>query len=153
MNETDGTVVRVEGEYAWVRAEGAGQACGACASRSACSSAGNAASWFGGGLLEKAQDARLLRIPNPIRARPGDRVVIRAADGMVLRAVWLAYGMPLLLALGGAALAIELSGSEVAAAASALLGLGAGFFALHHREKSSAAAEPILSIEFKIAFR
>lgn len=152
MNETDGVVVRIEGEYAWVRTEGAGHACGACASRQGCSSAA-AGGAFDGSILDKQQSARLLRLPNTIRAHAGDAVVIRAADGMVLRAAWLAYGVPLALALGGAALAVELTGSDGIAAASALLGLGAGFFALHRRGKASGAAEPILSIEFKRLFR
>jgi positive regulator of sigma E activity len=152
MNETDGTVVRVEGEFAWVKAAGAGQACGGCASRSGCSSARTAAASLGGGILDKTQDPGLLQVPNPIRARPGDQVVIRAADGMVLRAAWFAYGVPLLLAMLGAVLALEVTGSDGVAAGAALCGLGAGFFALH-RKGRAAAAEPILSIEFKRAFR
>jgi sigma-E factor negative regulatory protein RseC len=152
VNETDGVVVRVEGEYAWVRAGGAGHACGACARKEGCSSAG-AGSLFENSVLGQAETTRMLRLPNTIHAHPGDAVVIRADDGMVLRAAWLAYGVPLLLALGGATLLLELTGSDLAAAAAALLGLVAGFFALHRKGKVSAATEPILSIEFKRAFR
>lgn len=142
MNESDGVVVRVDGDYAWVRVAGPGQACGACASRSACATADAA---LGGAAPQ------LLRLPNPIQARPGDAVVIRAADGAVLRAIWHAYGVPLLLAMAAALGLFELTGSEAGAALGLLLGLGGGFLLLRRR-RAAAHGEPILSIGFKNVF-
>lgn len=145
MNETGGVVVRVEGERAWVRAEGAGNACGACARRDGCATAG-AGSVLDGTLGRSGQ---LLCLPNTIHARPGDAVVIRAADGMVLRAVGLAYALPLLLAIGGALLVLRLFASEAGALLGMLAGLLAGFAILRRRGLDSGRGEPILSIAFK----
>jgi positive regulator of sigma E activity len=143
MNESDGVVVRLDGDFAWVRPASPGHACGACASRSGCAASG--------GLLDGAAAPKLLRLPNAIRARPGDAVVIRAADGVILRAIWRAYAVPLLLALGGAMLMLYLTGSEGAALAGMLLGLGGGFLALRRGRRPE--AEPILTIAFKNTFQ
>ncbi len=142
MNEMDGVVVRIEGADAWVQAAGAGPACGACARGCA---AGR------GTLLDAAASGKagLLRLPNTIRARPGDAVVVRAAQGMVLKAAWRAYGLPLMLALAGALLAGALTGSDGLAAAGLALGLGAGFLYLRCRGLDPSRAEPILSMVFK----
>lgn len=146
MNETAAVVVRVEGGYAWVEAEGPGHACGACASRSGCQS-GRAASVLDG--IHNGGGRQLLRLPNTIGARPGDAVVIRAAEGLVLRAVWLAYGIPLLLALGGALLVSHLTGSEPLAAAAVPAGLAAGVLLMRRRRLESRNTQPILSLGLK----
>ena len=145
MTESDGVVVRLEGEFAWVRAAGAGSACGACAHQDGCHSSAT------GSVLDGVlgQPARLLRLINTIQARPGDAVVICVADGVILRAVWLAYGVPLLLALAGAMVAVALTGSEVLAVAGMLSGLFGGYLLLHRSRGDSGRAEPILSINFK----
>lgn len=145
MNETDAVVVRIEGDHAWVRARGPGHACGGCAQKDGCHVAA-------GGVIEGALGqpaSRLLRLPNPIHARPGDAVVIRAGDGAVLRAVWLAYGLPLSLALLGALAGLELLDSEPAALFGMLLGLGVGIGVLHYQSRQAVRREPILSIGFK----
>lgn len=147
MNETDATVVRLEGPYAWVQAVAPVPACGSCAQKSGCKSAGM------GSLLDegtaKARKPYVLRLPNTIKARPGDAVVIHAADGMVMKAVWRAYGIPLLLALAGAMLAVALTGNEVLAFAGILFGLLAGFLLMRKRGLDSSRSEPILSMRFK----
>lgn len=145
MIENAGVVVRLEGDYAWVRAEGAGAACGACASKGGCQSAA-ADSLLDGAL---GQPARLLRLANTIQARPGDAVVICVAEGTVLRAVWMAYGVPLLLALAGAMIAVALTGNEVVSVAGMLFGLFGGYFIMRRSGFSPGRAEPILSISFK----
>ncbi len=149
MNETAALVVRLEGQYAWVQAAGPGSACGGCASKDGCSTAGM------GTVLDdatgKTRKLQLLRLPNTIHARPGDAVVIRAADGKVLTAVWRAYGVPLVLALFCAMLALELTGSELAAFAGMLFGLGGGFLLMRSKGLDAAQAEPILSMGFKDA--
>jgi positive regulator of sigma E activity len=147
MNESDATVVRLEGQYAWVQAAGPGPACGSCAQKGGCSTSGM------GDILDEAggktRKPQLLRLPNTIHARPGDAVIIRAADGMVLKAVWRAYGLPLMLALCSAMLAMVLTGSELAAIAGMLLGLAGGFFLMRVKGLDSSRSEPILSMTFK----
>jgi sigma-E factor negative regulatory protein RseC len=147
MNETDATVVRLEGSYAWVQAAGPAPACGSCAQKGRCSTAG------AGNILDepgaKSRKPYLLCLPNPIHARPGDAVIIHAADGMVLKAVWRAYGIPLLLALTGAMLALALTDNEVLAIAGILFGLSAGFLLMRMRGLDSSRSEPILSMSFK----
>jgi positive regulator of sigma E activity len=147
MNETDATVVRLEGPYAWIQAAGPAPACGSCAQKGSCSTAGV------GNILDepgaKARKPYLLRLPNSIHARPGDAVIIHAADGMVLKAVWRAYGIPLLLALAGAVLVLAMTNSEVLAIAGILFGLLAGFLLMRIRGLDSSRSEPILSMSFK----
>lgn len=145
MNETDAVVVRVDGSHAWVRAQGQGHACGACAQKDGCHVAS-------GGIVEGAlgqPGKHLLCLPNTIHARPGDAVVIRARDGTILRAVWMAYGLPLLLALAGAAAGFELVGSEPAALIGMLSGLAAGIGMLRFMTRQGGQREPFLSIGFK----
>jgi positive regulator of sigma E activity len=147
MNETDAIVVRLEGRDAWVQATGPGPACGSCSQKDGCTTSGM------GSLLDEAGGKRrttqLLRLPNTIHARPGDAVVIRAADGLVLKAVWRAYGVPLGFSLGGALLAATMTDSELVAIAGMLLGLAAGFFLMRRTELDSSRAEPILLMGFK----
>jgi positive regulator of sigma E activity len=145
MNKTDGVVVRVEGEFAWVRAAGAGNACGACARKEGCGTATM------GTVLDKAlgRPEELLCLPNTIHARVGDAVEVCSADGLVLRAVWRAYGLPLLLAFAGALLMLALTDSEAVALAGMLAGLGSGFLLIRHRGLDSVRGEPIFSLGFK----
>lgn len=151
MNETDAIVVRIEGDHAWVRARGPGHACGACSQKDGCHvAAGAFIDGDQGGEGAPGQPAsRLLCLPNTIHARPGDAVVIRAGNGAVLRAVWLAYGVPLALALLGALAGLELLDSEPAALLGMLLGLGVGIGVLRYQSRQTVQREPILSIGFK----
>ncbi|MFN6961842.1 MAG: SoxR reducing system RseC family protein [Rhodocyclaceae bacterium] len=147
MNQTDAIVVRLEGRHVWVEAAGPGAACGNCAQSGSCGS-----SAIGNALDHAASKGRkplLIRLPNTIGARPGDAVVIQTADGMVLRAVWLAYGIALLLALAGALGATILTGSEPLAMLGMLAGLGLGIGWLRWRGLEARRREPILSMDFK----
>jgi sigma-E factor negative regulatory protein RseC len=150
MNATDGVVVRLDGDHAWVRAVGAGSACGACERQGGCQSSGMGSVLDG--VLGRGQATQLLRLPNTIHARVGDAVVVCAAEGAVFSAVWLAYGIPLLLALAGAIVGKLLTGSELAAVAGMLAGLCGGYLIMRRHgpgSLDSARAEPILSINFK----
>ncbi len=147
MSKTDGVVVRLEGDHAWVRVESAGNACGVCAQKGGCQSAGMGSVLDG--VLGQAPAAQLLRLPNPIHARPGDAVVVCAVEGAVLRAVWLAYGIPLVLALAGAMILNALTGSELAAAVGLVCGLIGGYFVMRSKGLDSGRPEPIFSINFK----
>lgn len=146
MNESEGIVVRVEGTRAWVRPLGAGSACGGCAQRSGCATAGAVAMSEGAAV---SGPTRLLCVPNGIRAGAGDAVVIRAADGTVLRAAALVYGLPLLLALAGASSLLAWTGSEAAALGGLLAGLAGGFLVARRRALDVARGEPIFSIASK----
>ncbi len=145
MIETDAVVVRLEGEHVWVRAEGARSACGACARKDGCHRSGPDS------LLDgvSGQSGHLLRLSNTIHARPGDVVVICAADGLIMRAVWLAYGMPLLLALAGATVLDLMVSNEFASIAGALLGLIGGYLLMRRRGFYSSRSGSDLSISFK----
>lgn len=145
MTETDGVVVRLDGDHAWVRAEGAGSACSGCTRKDGCPSSDS------GSMLDGAagQATHLMRLANTIHARPGDAVVICMSDGMVLRAVWRAYGLPLFLALAGAIVSFAVTGSELIAMVGVVLGLFLGFFFLRGRGLDYGRLEPILSINFK----
>jgi sigma-E factor negative regulatory protein RseC len=145
VHETSGIVERVDDGHAWVRAEGAGSACGACGRRDGCATAGT------GSVLDGAlgRPGQLLCLPNAIRARPGDAVVIRVADGAVLRAVGLAYALPLLLAFAGAFALLALTGSEAGALFGVLAGLAGGFVVMRRRGLERARGGPILTMAFK----
>jgi len=139
MNESDGVIVHVEGGIAWIRMSQPGNPCGACARHEGCSV--NA-----GTVLDGSQRERILKLPNDIAARQGDQVIVRTADGTVLKAVGRVYGLPLILGMAVAILLLSLSGSELQAFAGLMIGLGAGFFALRHQ---NARSRPVLTLEFK----
>jgi sigma-E factor negative regulatory protein RseC len=145
MNECAGVVIRVEGDDAWVRPELAGKACGACQQRE------QGCHIQGATLLDAMTDspAALLKLTNTIQAQVGDRVVVTVADGMVLRAVWLAYGLPLLLAVVITAGVLALTQSEVFAVLGTVFGLAAGFYWLRQRRFEISRTEPIFTISFK----
>ncbi len=136
MNETEGRVLRIDGDHVWVEAREVASPCGACARKEGCRTQANGT-------------GKLLRFPNNIHARPGDAVLIRAEKGLVLKSVWSAYGIPLLLGLAGAMAALEFTGSEMAAVVGVLLGLGCGFFLLRIRRLDCPDAAPMLSIALK----
>jgi positive regulator of sigma E activity len=135
MNAVDGVVVRLEGEFAWVRTRGAGSACGACSRKEGCGTRSDAES--------------LLKLPNPIRAHPGDAVLIEVADGVVLRAAWRAYGLPLMLALIGAGIAMALTGTDGIALVAMLCGLAVGFGWLRRHRCDSGQSNLKMSMDFK----
>lgn len=149
MNEMEAVVVRLEGTDAWIQTAGPGPACGACSQKTGCTGSDK------GALLadaaDKARQRLLLRLPNVIRARPGDAVLIRAADGMVCKAVWRAYGVPLALGMLGAVLGFGLAGEDMAALLGLLAGLLAGVVLLRARGLEASSGEPILSMSFKPA--
>lgn len=120
MIEQNATVVRREGETAWVDTRPQ-SACGGCAVQDGCGT-GVWVRWFGArrGLLP-AQD--------PLGTRPGDEVVIGVPEGTFLLGSLLLYLLPLAGLLAGAALAAAWwGGSDGPAVAGALAGLGAGLW-------------------------
>lgn len=147
MNVMEAVVVRLEGADAWVQTAGPGPVCGACSSKANCAGADSRSV-----LVDAAKPSnrrRVLRLPNVIRAQPGDSVLIRAADGMVFKAVWRAYGIPLMLGLLGAVLGFGMANEDMAALLGLLSGLLAGIVLLRKRGLEASSGEPILSMSFK----
>ncbi len=142
MNEIDGVVVRVEDDFAYVSTAGVASACGSCSSRGGCGSADVE--------LSAQKKAHVLRLPNLIHAREGDQVVIQAAEGAILHAVWWVYLLPLLMAVVGAAGLLAMTGNEMVALLGLLIGLAAGFLGLRRQKTSCNSRQPILSIAFKV---
>jgi sigma-E factor negative regulatory protein RseC len=115
--EGQALVVAVGTGYAWVRAERP-NACGGCASASAC-----AAPVLGA--LAPTAGARL-RIPDPLGLRVGEGVAIGVPAGDLNRAAAVAYLIPPLALVLGAALAGALGIGDLGAGAAGLVGLALG---------------------------
>ena len=113
-NLSTGIVTRLEGRFAWIEVH-AEESCGSCKSQGGC----------GSGLLGLGARPRQYRLANDIGVKPGDAVTIAMAGGGVLRAALLAYLLPLVLGIGGAAGGAWLGGGD----GPALAGLGAGLAA------------------------
>lgn len=113
MNESHAVVTGIEGDFALVEVRDY-PACGQCPSRSAC----------GGG------ERRPQRVRNTVGARIGDRVLIRMADGSVLKVAMAIYGYPLMAGIAGAAAAMALWDTDGAALAGLVAGLAAGIVLL-----------------------
>lgn len=124
MIETEGMVVKVEGDVAYIQAR----------RQSSCSGCAKQDEGCGTATLIGFFDAKtpLYRARNQLGVKTGDRVVIGIADGMLFRGVMAIYLPPLLLllagALGGHFLAATPAAAEVYAMLGALAGLAAGFF-------------------------
>ncbi|RMG92066.1 MAG: hypothetical protein D6703_03020 [Zetaproteobacteria bacterium] len=93
-------------------------ACGGCAGEAACSTLG---SWQEQRFVE-------MEVENPVAAREGDIVTIHVPDTLLLRAAFLAYGLPMLGFLLGGSLGYALSQGaafrELISVLSALFGMG-----------------------------
>lgn len=120
--ENRGIVLRVDGDQAEVEAQPVSGGCGRCHEEGGC----------GSNLLNQSLrpgQRNVYRLSNTIKARVGDTVIIRVAEGAVLRAALWAYLLPELLLIAGTALgkAWSLSGDErlplLGAVSGLLLGL------------------------------
>jgi len=139
MNEIDALVVALEADVALVQTGPRAAGCGRCNEPGGC----------GGGLLNLNQSAavRHYRIANSIGATTGDRVLICAPAGSVLRVSLISYGIPLLLAIMGATLGTWLDGRDVFALCGAMVGIALAVGLL--RSGLLRQWEPILSLRFK----
>ncbi len=114
MIEERARVVAVEGDYAWIEARPG--ACGGCAARTACGTAG-LQRW-----LQRRR--RQVRALNRAGARPGDEVLVGLAEGALVRGSLWVYLVPLAGLIGGGVLASLLLGpGDSPAAVGALAGL------------------------------
>lgn len=121
--ETRATVVRIEGQSAFVESAQTGS-CGQCNGKGC-----------GAAKLSKAfcSESRQFQVDNPIGAAVGDQVVVSVADGAVLRGIGLVYLLPLALLVAGAALGSAMAVQDDVqrdgyAAMGAAAGLVSGFF-------------------------
>lgn len=117
-------VVAVERDSVWVESIRK-STCGSCAAQKGC----------GHGLLNKMYPGRrnLVRVLpgdcSPEDCRVDDQVVIAIPEEVILRGSLIAYVLPLLLMLGGAALMASLfpQTPDAMAALGAIIGIAAGF--------------------------
>ena len=123
MSRCEARVVAAEGREVWVEVPGRAPICGSCATADACQT----------GLLGMEAGPRRYRLENRIGARVGDRVQLTVADGSVWHAALVSYVLPLLLAIGGAAIGQFASG-DAGAVAGLLAGLGCGLLLLRRTE-------------------
>lgn len=142
MMDQEAIVVRIEGEHAYVEVGGAAGGCGRCHETGGCQ----------GGVLGQvfSSKPRLFRIANRIGAIPGDRVVVAVAEGATLRAALLAYVLPVLSILLGAAAGTALGeaagNNDASTAMGALAGLAIGVLAglTLRRARIGKIAEPVI---------
>lgn len=123
MSRCEAVVVAVAGDEVWVEVPGRAPTCGSCKTAGACQT----------GLLGLSAGPRRYRLENRIGARVGDRVQLTVADGTVWRASLMSYVLPLLLAIGGAAIG-QFATGDVGAALGTLGGLACGMLLLRWNE-------------------
>lgn len=121
--ENRGIVTRIEGVCAMVEVVPVSSGCGRCHEAGGC----------GGDLL--AQSLRppklnVYRVPNRVGAKVGDCVVVSVPEGAVLRAALLAYLIPALFLIVGAALGTAFAEDDRLALIGAGLGLMLGLLVL-----------------------
>jgi sigma-E factor negative regulatory protein RseC len=133
MIRRSGTVLRVEGDLAWVECERGGT-CAICPGRGACETA-----LF---LSHTRSSHRLRARTGARRLEPGADVVVGVPDGALLRAAVFAYALPLAALIGGAALG-SIAGS-VASGAGAALGLAAGITLAGRVGRGRPASVPLI---------
>lgn len=139
MNEESGTVVGVDGSWAWVETERS-SACGSCAARSGCGTA----------VLSKVIGRRMTRVRaiNRAEAVPGDRVTIAISDGELVRGSLLVYGLPLVLMITAAIAGDGMTPGETGPVLMGLAGLAAGFGWLRFHAKRISrdpARQPVIT--------
>ena len=139
--DQEAIVARVEGDQAYVEVGDASAGCGRCHEAGGCQSS------ILGQLFRTKP--RQYRIANPIGAVPGDRVIVRVANGSTLRAALLIYALPVLFLILGAVAGTAFGGdgnSDSAAALGALLGLAIGILSglIVRRGPVGKVEEPIL---------
>ena len=139
MSEVEAVVVSVEGDVVVIETGPRASGCGRCNEPGGC----------GGSLLNLKTNAatRRYRVDNSIKARSGDRVLLCAPEGAVLKAALITYGIPLLLMLAGAAAGMWFDGSDAAALTGAVAGLAMAVASL--RSRMAKRWEPNLSLRFK----
>lgn len=123
MSQCEAVVVAVAGGEVWVEVPERAPSCGNCKTVDACQT----------GLLGLGTGPRRYRLENRIGARVGDQVQLTVADGTVWRASLQSYVLPVLLAIGGAAIG-QFATGDPGAVLGMLAGLGCGLLLLRRNE-------------------
>jgi sigma-E factor negative regulatory protein RseC len=123
MSQCDAVVVEASANEVLVEVSGRAPACGSCQTQDACQT----------GLLGLSAGPRRYRLDNLIGAKVGDRVSLTVADGTLWSASLASYGLPVLLAIAGAAIGQSVAG-DPGAATGTLAGLGCGLRLLRRKE-------------------
>jgi len=126
MSQCAAVVVAVSGNHVWVEVPARMQACANCPTPGSCQT----------GLLGRSSRLRRYCLDNELNLHVGDLIGLTVADGTLWRAALVSYLMPVLLAIGGAAIGQWWLGD-----AAAVVGLGLGLlsgFALLRRYESHA---------------
>jgi len=144
MIEQTATVVSVESGYAWILPQQQAGGCGACASKTSCSSTPS--------FSFMRKEPQKMRVLNPSYARPGDTVVVGMQGEALVIYSLLAYMLPLLGMLIAAVLGREIFAffnvvNELGTVFSGLLGLLGGLRlanALSSRSLKSSDFQPVI---------
>lgn len=123
MSQCEAVVVAVADDEVWVEVPERAPTCGSCKTEGACQT----------GLLGLSAGPRRYRLENRVGARVGDQVQLTVADGTVWRASLMSYVLPLLLAIGGAAIG-QFATGDFGALLGTLAGLGCGLLLLRRNE-------------------
>jgi positive regulator of sigma E activity len=145
MSRCEAVVVAAEGGEVWVEVPERAPTCGSCKTVDACQT----------GLLGLGTGPRRYRLENRIGARVGDHVQLTVADGTVWRASLVSYVLPLLLAIGGAAIG-QYAAGDVGAVTGMLAGLGCGLVLLRRNEIRARGDTSLFSLQvetLKIRFK
>ncbi|MDH5179937.1 MAG: SoxR reducing system RseC family protein [Gammaproteobacteria bacterium] len=136
MIEETATVVRCEGDYAWVETTRK-SACRTCAVNKGCGTSVLAA--------VVGNKPNQLRVVNRFNAVIGEQVTIGISESAMLRGAFLVYIIPLLMLIGFALAAEVLAGQllvsavDFAAVVGGLSGFAAGMYWVKHRTANLAS--------------
>ncbi len=145
MTRCEAVVVAVAGREVWVEVPERAPICGSCRTADACQT----------GLLGLGIGPRRYRLENRIGACVGDHVQLTVADGTVWRASLLSYVLPVLLAIGGAAIG-QFAAADAGAVAGTLAGLGCGLVLLRRNELRARSDASLFSLQvetMKVRFK
>ena len=126
--ENRGVVTALDGAHALVEVHPQSGGCGRCHESGGC----------GSHLLNEAlrpQHLNIYRLDNHIGAAVGDVVMISIAEGAVLHVALLAYLLPIVLLIAGAALGTALFAHDLPALLGAVLGLLIGLLILRSQQR------------------
>lgn len=134
----EAVVVAVAGGEVWVEVPQRAPSCGSCKTENGCQT----------GLLGLGTGPRRYRLENRIGARVGDHVQLIVSEGTVWRAALMSYVLPLLLAIGGAAIG-QFAAGDAGAVLGMLAGLGCGLLLLRRNELRARGDASLLSLQFE----
>jgi len=145
MIEESGTVVAVDGDFAWIESERK-STCGACAVRKGCGTSAIA--------RVLGQRRTRLRVVNRIDAGVGDEVVVGISESGLVRGSLAVYAAPLAGLFVGALAGNLLANSELVTVAAALAGFIAALMWLKRfsrvTEKDAAFQPVVLRVQIPV---